>query len=236
MLDKSLPYQGFIMKMRQEKLAAVTVPELPPGYHFKLYQDGDEVHWARLESSVLEFPSQEKALAYFNHDYRDPFRDELKRRCVFVTTDDGVPVSTATAWFMESALGHKAWLQWIATDPGHQGRGLARAAIAKALSLYPAVGPASDIYLHTQTWSHKAIYLYHRIGFEFFLTGPLKVSTYVPPGYAIMENHALEALDVLAGVYSPEFLAELRRQAELPTADEQIEHEILPPFPKEYVP
>ena len=74
----------------------------------------------------------------------------------------------------------------------------------KALSLYPSVGPQTDIYLHTQTWSHKAVYLYHRMGFELFLTEPIKVSWHLPPGYRVMENHALEALDVLQGVYSPE--------------------------------
>ncbi|MBO4512835.1 MAG: GNAT family N-acetyltransferase [Victivallales bacterium] len=236
MLDKSLPYKGFIMKMRREKLATIKVPELPPGYQYRLYQDGDEIHWARLETFVLEFPTEEKALAYFNHDYRDPFRDELHRRCAFVTTADGVPVATATAWFMESSLGHKSWLQWISTDPRHQGKGLGRAVVAKALSLYPSVGPQTDIYLHTQTWSHKAVYLYHRIGFEFFLTEPIKVSWHLPPGYRVMENHALEALDVLKSVYSPELLEELRRQAEIPTDDERAEHELLPPFPKEYVP
>ena len=236
MLDKSLPYKGFIMKMRREKLATIKVPELLPGYKYRLYQDGDEVHWARLETSVLEFPTEEKALAYFNHDYRDPFRDELHRRCAFVTTEDDVPVATATAWFMESSLGHKCWLQWISTDPKHQGKGLGRAVIAKALSLYPSVGPMTDIYLHTQTWSHKAVYLYHRLGFEFFLTEPIKVSWHLPPGYRVMENHALEALDVLQGVYSPELVEELRRQAEIPTDDERTEHELLPPFPKEYVP
>ena len=236
MLDKSLPYKGFIMKLRREKLAAIKVPELPPGYQYRLYQDGDEIHWARLETSVLEFPTEEKALAYFNHDYRDPFRDELRRRCAFITSADGVPVATATAWFMESSLGHKSWLQWISTDPNHQGKGLGRAVVAKALSLYPDLSPQTDIYLHTQTWSHKAVYLYHRIGFEFFLTEPIKVSWHLPPGYRVMENHALEALDILKSVYSPELVEELRRQAEIPTDDERTEHELLPPFPKEYVP
>ena len=32
------------MKMRREKLATIKVPELPPGYLYRLYQDGDEIH------------------------------------------------------------------------------------------------------------------------------------------------------------------------------------------------
>ena len=236
MLDKSLPYEGFIMKLRREKLAHIIVPELPDGYRYRLYEDGDENHWARLESTVLEFPSQEKALEYFNHDYRDPFPEELRRRCAFVTTADGLPVATATAWFMESSLGHKGWLQWISTDPAHQGKGLGRAVIAKALSLFRTEGPATDIYLHTQTWSHTAAYLYHRLGFEFFLIDHVKTAWHLPPGYRVMTNAPHAALEVLKAVYSPELIEELRNQAEPPTDDELTEHEIRPAFLPEYQP
>ena len=236
MLDKSLPYQGFIMKLRREKLQDIHVPELPNGYRFRLYKPGDDQHWAHLEHLVGEFPSYEKALDYFRHDYALPFEDELQRRCAFVCTDDDVPVATATAWFMESSLGHRAWLQWISTDPAHQGRGVGRAVIAKALSLYNDVEPVTDIYLHTQTWSHKAIYLYHRLGFQFSLMDSIKVAWHQPPGYRVMTNSPLEALEVLKAVYSPELIRELREQAEQPTAEECAEHDILPPFPTWYTP
>ncbi|MBP1583978.1 MAG: GNAT family N-acetyltransferase [Victivallales bacterium] len=236
MLDKSLTYQGFIMKLRREKLQNLTVPELPAGYHYRLYRPGDDVHWARLEHLVNEFATFEAALDYFRHDYSLPFEDELCRRCAFVCTEDDVPVATATAWFMESSLGHKSWLQWISTDPAHQGKGLGRGVIAKALSLYPEVGPESDIYLHTQTWSHKAIYLYHRIGFEFSLMDNIRVAWHKEPGFRVMTNSPLEALEVLKAVYSPELIQELHDQAEKPTEDERTEHEILPPFPEWYTP
>ena len=236
MLDKSLPYQGFIMKLRWEKLQKIVVPTLAQGYRFRLYESGDDLHWARLEHLVEEFSSYEKALEYFRHDYALPFEAELQRRCAFVCTDDGMPVATATAWFMESSLGHKAWLQWISTDPAHQGRGLGRAVIAKALSLYNDVGPATDIYLHTQTWSHKAIYLYHKFGFQFSLMDSIKVAWHLSPGYRVMTNSPLEALEVLKAVYSPTLIQELREQAEPPTDEERAEHDILPPFPSWYKP
>ena len=236
MLDKSLAYQGFIMKLRRMKLQEITVPDIPQGYHYRLYMPGDDIHWARLEHSVAEFSSYDKALDYFRHDYALPFEDELQRRCVFVCTDDDVPVATANAWFMESSLGHNAWLQWISTDPAHQGRGLGRAVIAKALSLFLTVGPSTDIYLHTQTWSHKAIYLYHKLGFQFSLMDNIKVAWHLPPGYRVMTNSPLEALEVLKTVYSPTLLQELREQSEPATDEERIEHEILPPFPSWYTP
>ena len=234
MLDKSLPYVGFIMKMRREKLAALTVPELPDGYCYKFYEDGDEVHWARLESLVNEFESQEKALNYFNNEYRNPYREELYKRCAFVCTNDGVPVATATAWFMSSSLGMKSWLQWISADPAHQGKGLGRAVIAKALSCYRELDGDSDIYLHTQTWSHTAMYLYWKLGFELYLGDAIKVAWHKEPFFRVMKNDPLEALSVLEKVYTPELIGKMRDGAEKPTADELIEHELLPPFPPGY--
>ncbi|MBE6366337.1 MAG: GNAT family N-acetyltransferase [Lentisphaerae bacterium] len=234
MLDKSVPYVGFIMKMRREKLNKLQVPELPDGYYFKFYEPGNENDWARLESLVDEFPSLEKALEYFNNEYRNPYSDELRRRCVFVCSADGTPVATATAWFMSSSLGMKSWLQWISCDTAHQGKGLGRAVIAKALSCYPDIAPESDVYLHTQTWSHTAMYLYWKLGFELFLGDAIKVAWHREPGFRVMTNDPLKALDTLQGVYTDELIGKMRQGAEAPTADELIEHELLSPFPAGY--
>ena len=234
MLDKSLPYVGFIMKMRKEKLRTLQVPELPEGYTYKFYEDGNEKDWARLEAMVNEFADEESALKYFNNEYRNPYRSELYKRCVFVCNPDGVPVATATAWFMSSSLGMKSWLQWISSDVNFQGKGLGRAVIAKALSAYKDVDCSSDIYLHTQTWSHKAAYLYWKLGFELFLCDDIKVAWHREPYFRVMKNDPLTALDEMAKVYTPELVEKMRTGAEKPTADELIEHELVPPFPPGY--
>ena len=223
MLDKALTYHDIIMKLRSEKIAAIPEPKLPEGYAFDFYHDGDEEHWARLESSVLEFPSPEKALAYFNREYRDPFRRYLYRRCVFVKDPNGRPVATTTAWFAESSLGHRGWLQWIATDPEHQGLGLGRAVIARALRCFPEVEPGSDIYLHTQTWSHKAIFLYHQLGFEFFTIDHVKMAWDNPDGFLIMHNSPEATLKELEKIYTPELIASLRNHIEHPTEYEKTD-------------
>lgn len=234
MLDKSLPYVGFIMKMRKDKLRDFQVPVLPEGFFYKMYEDGNQYDWARLEARVNEFDTQEKALTYFENEYSNPYCNELYKRCVFVCNPDGVPVATATAWFMSSSLGMKSWLQWIACDPDCQGRGLGRAVIAKALSLYRNMNFDSDIYLHTQTWSHKAAYLYWKLGFELFLCSDIKVAWHREPYFRVMKNEPLKALDEMAKVYPPELVEQMRNNAELPTADELVEHELVPPFPAGY--
>jgi GNAT superfamily N-acetyltransferase len=225
MLDKSLQYFDFIMKMPAEKVTALPEVHLPDGYVLDFFREGDELSWARLEAAVLEFPSEEKALEYFKKNYSDPFTPQLKQRCVFVReASSGKAVSTATAWFMPSSLGNRGWLQWISTDPAHQGKGLARAAIVRALQLFPKYEPGSDIYLHTQTWSHKAIYLYHKLGFEAFDIDHVKVTWDNEEGFRVMHNDTAKALKELEKVYSPELIASLKNNMLHPTPFERTDH------------
>lgn len=226
MLDKSLEYFDFIMKMPCERIEHLPPARLPEGYTFALYQDGNEHDWARLESLVGEFASEEKALEYFKREYQDPFSDKLRQRCVFVKNPAGRIVATATAWFMPSSLGNRGWLQWISTDPAEQGKGLGKAVIIKALQLFPQYEPGSDIYLHTQTWSHKAIYLYHKLGFEAFNIDHVKVLWDNEAGYRIMRNNIEKALEELAKVYTPELIASLRNGILRPSARERTDYPV----------
>jgi GNAT superfamily N-acetyltransferase len=224
MLDKSLQYFDFIMKMPAEKVTALPEVHLPDGYVLDFFREGDELSWARLEAAVLEFPSEEKALEYFKKNYSDPFTPQLKQRCVFVReASSGKAVSTATAWFMPSSLGNRGWLQWISTDPAEQGKGLGKSVIIKAMQLFPEVEPNSDIYLHTQTWSHTAIYLYHKIGFEAFNIDHVKVAWDNEEGYRVMHNNTEKALVELEKVFKPELIKSLRDGVLMPTERERLD-------------
>lgn len=220
MLDKSLPYFDIIMKLRGELLAKVPEPVLPEGYSFRFYRPGDEYHWARLETLVQEFPSEEKALAYYRERYMVKDADKLPDRCVFVVDANDIPVATTTAWFGESSMGHGNWLQWISSDPAHQGKGLGRAVIARALRRYTELGEVGNVYLHTQTWSHKAVYLYNKFGFQFFLIDHVTIPTGEAPYFRIMKNSPEEAFNTLEGVYTPEYLQSLRDHVEYPESHE----------------
>ena len=226
MLDKSLEYFDFIMKMPYERIQKMPAPQLPAGYTFAFYQDGNEQDWARLEANVNEFATEEKALEYFNREYRDPFREKLYDRCVFVKNPTGRIVATTTAWFMPSSLGNRGWLQWISTDPAEQGKGLGKAVIIKAMELFPIYEPNSDIYLHTQTWSHKAIYLYHKLGFEAFSIDHVKVLWDNEVGYRIMRNNTEKALIELEKVYTPELIKSLRNGIIKPNDRERTDYPV----------
>jgi len=165
MLDKSIPYKDIIMKLDHANLTRLSAPVLPPDFSFRKYQDGDAAVWSDIETSVLEFPDTQKAMEYFARDYQ-PFEQELKERMIFVVNEKGVPVATASAWWVAAGSIRKASLHWVSVRPEYQGMGLGKAVVLKALSLFPAYNPGEDIYLHTQTWSHIAVRLYLSLGFR----------------------------------------------------------------------
>jgi ribosomal protein S18 acetylase RimI-like enzyme len=127
---------------------------------------------------------------------------------------------------MPSSLGNRGWLQWISTDPAEQGKGLGKAVIIKAMELFPVYEPNSDIYLHTQTWSHKAIYLYHKLGFEAFSIDHVKVLWDNEVGYRVMRNNTEKALIELEKVYTPELIKSLRSGIIKPNNRERTDYPV----------
>ena len=157
MLDKNVPYAGFFM--RREPGAPLPDYPLPEGYRYTFFQDGDETNWARIETSVLEFDSEFAALLYFKEHYIKHI-DELRRRCIFIENNSGIKVATAMAWWIDVDEQRRAAVHWVSVDPNYQGQGLGKAIISRATKLLTQLNGEVPIYLHTQTWSHKAVEIY----------------------------------------------------------------------------
>lgn len=162
MLDKSIPYVYVLMRREQ----GCPVPEfaLPPGYRFAFYTPGCEKDWARIETSVLEFDCEMDALLYFQQDFA-PYGRELPLRCLFVETEAGEKIATATAWWGYTGVRRDPVVHWVAVKPAYQGLGIGKAIIAQVVRRIVEIEGDRVIYLHTQTWSHKAVSLYERVGF-----------------------------------------------------------------------
>lgn len=161
MLDKSVPYYDIIMKREYD--LAINEALLPEGFQFTFYEEGDEEAWAQIETSVAEFDSKEEALTYFKKTFS--FSDELKRRCLFVNDRHGNKVGTVMAWWAYSGMKRELWLHWVAVKPEYQGTGIGKAMLSRVLKLYREIEGPQPIYLHTQTWSYKAINMYEEYGF-----------------------------------------------------------------------
>ena len=132
MLDKSIPYVDVIM--HRKKGAPIPHTVLPHGFAFAHFRPGDEKAWARIETSVLEFPDELDALIYFQTNYL-PYAAELERRCVFVETGDGEKVGTSTGWWNYTGARSDPWLHWVAVVPEYQELGLGSAIISKVTAM-----------------------------------------------------------------------------------------------------
>ena len=168
MLDKTVPYYSIIMRRKGGLPAPRAV--LPDGYFFSTYQQGDEAAWSEIEASVAEFDGVPDALLYFRKEYA-PFSGELKRRMIFIRSSTGEPVATALDWWHDTGGVHTAALHWVAVRTDCQGRGLGKALVAESVRRMILLEGGADIYLHTQTWSYKAVWIYQRAGFEILKSG-----------------------------------------------------------------
>ena len=105
-------------------------------------------------------------------------------RCLLLESDrDGV-VGTATAWHNPDFRGmDHGRLHWVAVTPAHQGRGLGRLLVVKALLLMRRWHARA--YLTTQTTSWIAIHLYLDLGFVPYLAAPEQAE-----GWALLRREA----------------------------------------------
>ncbi|MCL2527976.1 MAG: GNAT family N-acetyltransferase [Defluviitaleaceae bacterium] len=188
MLDKSIPYANVFMCRKKGN----PIPEfpLPDGFKFVFFQPGDEKAWAKIETSVSEFDSEQEALAYFKEEFA-PGAHELRRRCVFIENEKGEKIATSTAWWNYTGTRRDPWLHWVAVMPQYQGLGLGKSISAKATQLLAEIEGDNDFYLKTQTWSHRAIKIYEKIGY--CITDEKYLGKYVNEDYE-------KALAVLSGL------------------------------------
>jgi len=141
-----------------------TEPTLPDGFSFRLFEnEADIAHWCRIEASVNEFDSEDQARTHFEKEFGAQLA-ELQRRCIFIVNQDGLPVATAMGWFSGGAIKNR--LHWIAVSPQYQGLGLGKAVSQMAVTVCAKFSPGQTIWLSTQTWSHRAVVMYGKLGFR----------------------------------------------------------------------
>jgi ribosomal protein S18 acetylase RimI-like enzyme len=168
MLDKSIPYLNIVMKRK----AGTLVPQcvLPEGYSFVPFTPDSEADWAEIETSVGEFDSTAEALEYFQKNYLT-YPGEVERRTIFIQTHDGKNIGTVTSWWNYTEIRRDPTLEWVAVKPEYQGLGLGKAIVFEGIRRMLLIEGERDIFLHTQTWSYRAIGIYIQAGFEFIKTG-----------------------------------------------------------------
>lgn len=157
--DSRIRYYELLLQ--RDRLDDLPNYPLPEGYRFVMYRPGDRDSWIAIEQSAKELHSTAQGLEVWAR-YFGWNESELPERMVFIETEAGEKVATATAYFDiygrdQSGAG---WLHWVAVRREDQGRGLARPLIAYTLRLLRSLGSArAKIPTQTTTWVACRLYL-----------------------------------------------------------------------------
>lgn len=151
--------------LERNNLEDIPTFPLPDGYKFVLYKSGDRDAWIDIEKSAKEFRTYEDGLKSWN-EYFGGKDGELVQRMVFIETDGGEKVATATAYYDiygrdSSGAG---WLHWVSVRREFQGKGLSKPLISHTLEVMRSLG-YSHAKIPTQTTSWVACKVYLDFGF-----------------------------------------------------------------------
>ncbi len=138
---------------------------MPDGYSFSSFIDGDEIYWAEIETSIGEFDDIEEALNCFRNEYLTNI-NELKKRLIFIENKDGKKVGTLTNWWNYSQGVRDPSIHWVGIIREFQGLGLGKAIVFEGMRRMIELEGDRDFFLHTQTWSYKAINIYIQAGYK----------------------------------------------------------------------
>lgn len=162
--DNTIKY--FELLMTYDDTSRYTRYDLPSGFHFEFYNNGDMEDWINIHLSSHEFTSVEEGIEIF-HSFYDSFIDELDKRCIFIVDDKtSEKVGTVTVSLLNNKeYGYDAAIDWLAIKSDFQGKHLSKPLISKMIEVANNLGH-KRIILHTQTTTPLAARLYLDYGFE----------------------------------------------------------------------
>jgi ribosomal protein S18 acetylase RimI-like enzyme len=135
------------------------MPELPPGYVLREYQEGDlDGLAALLRSSFADenwTPQQAREKLIAAPDVRK----------TYVIAFEGRPVATTSVRVLPDRFPDSGYVHWVAVDPEHQGQRLGYIVTLAALQEFARMG-LKDAVLETDDDRLAAIKTYQNLGFE----------------------------------------------------------------------
>jgi len=132
MTDKNQPTDTSL-KMIRDDFMNVPVFSLPDNYRFRTYREGDENTWTDIQ--LAADPYNDITPELFESEFGDG-REVLGDRMLFVETHTGEPAGTITAWRekLRDRSDDRGIIHWVAVLPEHQGKGIAKAMMTRAMS------------------------------------------------------------------------------------------------------
>lgn len=161
MLDRTIPFYNIILRCDDYRYKEVN---LPHGFSIVSYKKGYEKAWAELEFSVGDFNSLEEAQNYFVKSYTQN-QEALLRNVRFLLNEDNTVIGSCIAWQDKRKDSFVASLHWLIVNEKYQGMRLGKALCCEMMNIFEEQG-RFPVYIHTQPWSYKAIFLYLSLGFK----------------------------------------------------------------------
>lgn len=198
-LDRSIPFYNTILRCDYYQHKEVL---LPNGFSIVAYEKGYEKAWAKLEFSVGDFDSLEEAENYFVVSYMQN-QELLLKNVRFLLNEDKTVIGSCIAWQDKRQDSFVSSLHWLIVDEKYQGRGLGKALCYDVMNIFEEQGQF-PIYIHTQPWSWKAIFLYLSLGFKLQMTDT----------FSHYENEYYKAMATLKWIVTEEQFALLTKLSE----------------------
>jgi GNAT superfamily N-acetyltransferase len=151
-----------MFNMVRADMANVPQYDLPPGYHFRPYRQGDGVTWQTLQRASEPFiPITDD---YFMRQY-GAHLDVLPDRMFFVETVDGETAGTITAWWEHNRFNpnERGRIHWVAVHPAHQRRGISKPMMT--LAMHRLAQEYTSATLGTSSGRPWAVKIYLDFGF-----------------------------------------------------------------------
>ena len=105
---------------------------LPPGYHFRAYQPGDDRIWTEIQMAAEPFIKFDDTM--FSREFGDRLA-ALADRMFFIETDAGRAVGSITAWWDDDWRNSGDWgrIHWVVIHPDFQRLGLTKPMMTQAM-------------------------------------------------------------------------------------------------------
>lgn len=157
---QQLPLKNVGVGMHRPHLEAIPAFHLPPGYAFRPWRAGDIPAWITIQDAADQYNDISRETFRREFDDRE---DLMADRSWFVVSPEGTDVGSITAWWRQTPQGPQGLIHWVAVLPEHQGKGIGKAMMTKAMLRLRE--EYRDAYLNTSSARLPAIKLYLDFGF-----------------------------------------------------------------------
>ena len=118
--------------MIRDGVADFPLHDLPAGYRFRTYGEGDDRVWTNLHLAAEPYIKVTPDL-FINEFHAD--RDALTDRMFFVETSEGEPAASISAWWERDRYNptERGRIHWVVVHPDHQRRGITKPMMTRAM-------------------------------------------------------------------------------------------------------